>query len=333
MKAAIINGPFDLTVRDVEKPVCGPDELLVKIQRAAICNATDYQTYDGTKPYLDKKYDWFPTYPHIMGHESCDEVIEIGEKVTEFQVGDRIACYWACGSFAEYRVIDPEKVAVVKISENVSSEEGALLEPVTGTLRAIYSAGISPGDNVAILGQGPMGLLLAQEARIFGAEKVVTIDLIDFRLRKSEELGADLTFNLAKEGKEAIVQKVKSKVGEIDVVFSAIGNDKSKKGEGINLGIEMLKDKATFTIYGPPSLNPPVNMVDLYVKNIHMSGIECPLARAKKLIKAGERLVSQGKLQLKPLITHHVTLDEVEKGLELCNEHPDQVLKVIVDIT
>jgi len=324
MKAAIIKGPKNLVIEEVEKPTCAPNGILIKVHKASICNATDVHIWEGNyDPRLHLPY------PHILGHESSGEIVEVGSEVKEFKIGDRVANWCKMeGAFAEYNHIIPEELAVVKINPNLSYEEGSLLEVVAGTMRTIYHSEIRPADKVAVLGQGPTGLVLLQEAKLFGASLVIGFDLYDFRLEKSKELGADLTFNPKKISVDEITKKVVKEVGELDLIIDTI----SSRG-AMNLGVSLLKKGGRYVLFGFPMEDQKVTTRLLAIKDVHLKGApSLPMEKTRELLKLGEKLVSEGKLKLKPLITHHLPLERVEEGLTLCKEYPQKTLKVIIDI-
>jgi len=329
MRAVVIRGPRDIGVKEVLDPKCNDDSILIRIHRASVCSATDYEIYQGTNPSF--KYEWMPNYPHILGHESCGEVVEIGDNVKGYQLGDRIAYWWVpTGSFAEYLAINPEEYAMTKLPDNVSYDEGSLMEPLTATLRAVYSADLRPGDEILILGQGAMGLLVTQEVKAFGAHTVVTTDLSDFRLDKSRQLGADLTLNPKRLSEAAMMEKIRDEVGEIDIVFDTIGIPCS--GKGVDLGINILKEGGTYVLYGILPEQVTVNH-EIFHKGVQIKTPSNSMERIKRLIKVGAGLVSRGIIKLDALITHHIKLEDIEKGLELCKKAPNKVIKVVIDIT
>jgi 2-desacetyl-2-hydroxyethyl bacteriochlorophyllide A dehydrogenase len=315
MKAAVIHGPKNLVVQDIPKPVCEDDTIIVKTYRAAICNATDVEIAEGSFPH-----HMHPAYPHVLGHESSGEIVEVGKKVNGLKAGDRIA-FWCKmqGAFGEYNQLKPADLAIAKLDPCVSFDEGAILELVGGTMRLMYCAGIRPADTVAVLGQGPAGLILVQEAKLFGAGTTIGIDLIENRLKKSQEVGTDIVINPK--------QPDKSLFGKVDVVIDAVGNSK-----GINLGLDLLRPEGRYLIFGHATEDQKISMRDICLKDIHMSGFSCTMEKTTDLINFGQKLVAQGRLKLKPLITHHVTLDDLEKGLKLCKNSPADTLKVIADI-
>jgi hypothetical protein len=193
MRAAVIHGARDLRNVSLPERDPGPGEILIRTLKASICNATDIHIWEG-----ELGEELRPPFPHVLGHERSGEVVAIGDEVEGFAPGDRLGL-WAKmdGAFAEYDVLRPWEYPLVKLSEGVSDDAGSLLEFVGATLRALHSARLRPADRVLILGQGVQGIMLAQEARLMGASRVVGVDLLPFRLRTSEAMGLDVGYELS----------------------------------------------------------------------------------------------------------------------------------------
>lgn len=336
MKAAVIKEPKKLVIEDVPKPECRKDEVLIQIKKASFCNETDHQIYHGSSAFFNPLYqadDWFPKYPHILGHEFCGRIVEKGNYVKEIDVEERVSVHGVMtGAFSEYVAVKPAEVNIIKLDLTVEDEEGALMEPVVATMKAIYSSGMRPGDKVAILGQGAMGLLLLQEAKALGALQVVTTDLVDFRVNLSKALGADLAVNARDKKRPDVVREIMDRIGPVDVLFDTVGNDLSIEGQVTNTGLEILKRGGRYFIYGFPSKMRMVDLTLSAVKEVSIFAERCPLDITKRLIGVGYGLVRKGAIKLKPLISHRIELDDVKEGLDMVSSCPDKVIKVVVNI-
>ncbi len=329
MKAAVLYGPKQLTIRNMPEPQCGSDELLIKVRRSAICNSTDTHIWDGTfRSYA------MPEFPHILGHECCGEVLEVGNQcVNEYKVGDRIG-YWVkmTGGFAEYNAIKPNALGVCKLTNGISYDEGALLELVCGTIRLIYDAGLHIGDKILVLGQGPAGLLLAQEARLVGVAKLYTVDLFSNRLAKSKELAADDTLNLNGKSYEEAFDILSQMVGKVDAVIDAMGDNRWTQGNSIDLALNLLKRHGRYIIFGHRCTNDSINTQLISNEDITVRGFEPGLEITKNLSNFVVDLVSLKKIKVKELITDHLPLEKLETGLNKCYNELDKTIKVIIDI-
>lgn len=328
MKAAVIEGPRRLTITDVPDPVCQPDEVVIRVFRSSICNATDVHIWQGSFPK-----EASPPYPHILGHECAGEIVEIGSEVQGWNIGDRVA-YWVkmTGAFAEYNSLKINQLAATKLSDAISDDEAPIMEIVGGTLRCMYNNGMQIGDRVLVLGQGPTGLVLLQETKLFGAAYVAAVDVFENRLLKSLELGADFAYNLDGKTYDQASQELRDRVGKLDFIIDAMGNHRWTGGNAINLGLSLLKRGGTYQIWGHPTEHQPVNTRWVSNENYIMRGFEPGWDISRKLMRFGERLVADGRIRIKPLITHHLPLRDLQKGLELCRDSLNDTIKVVIDV-
>jgi len=329
MKAAVLHEPMHLSIEDVPDPKCGPDELLIKVHRSAICNSTDTHIWNGTfRPYAT------PKFPHILGHECCGEVVEVGKECTkDYRVGDRLG-FWVkmTGGFAEYNAIKPNSLGICKLKNDMSYDEGALLELVCGTIRLVYDSGLHIGDKVLMLGQGPAGLFLAQEARLAGIDKLYTVDLYANRLAKSKELAADDTLNLDGKSYGEAFDILSQMIGKVDVVIDAMGDNRWTQGNSIDLALNLLKRHGKYIIFGHRGKNDSINTQLISNEDITMRGFEPGLIKTKELTDFTVELVSSGRIRAAELITHHFPLVDLEKGLHKCLHDLHETIKVIIDI-
>jgi len=209
MKAIEITKPYEIKVIEKEIPQPKEGEALLRVLYCGICGA-DVASYTGNQP--------FTTYPRIPGHEFSAQIVEIGENDKGFQAGDIITCnpYFNCGecyayrrgivnachdnqtmgvqrdgSFQEYITMPIDRLIDGK---GLSAKELALIEPFSISAHALSRAEIKPGDNLLIMGAGPIGLFALLKAKAMGA-KVAIADLLESRLALAQKFGADLVIN------------------------------------------------------------------------------------------------------------------------------------------
>ncbi len=328
MKAAVVDSPGSLHIRNVPEPKCSPDEVILKVKYSSICNATDVHIWEGKFPP-----DVCPPYPHILGHECSGTIVEIGKEVEGWKTGDRVS-FWVkmTGAFAEYNAVKINKLAAVKLRDGFDDQVAPVMEIVGGTLRCTYNNGMQIGDVVVVFGQGPTGLMLMQEAKLFGAAVVASVDVFDFRLQKSLELGADYAFNLEGKSQDEAFREIRNVLGQVDFVIDAMGNHRWRKGNAIDLGLSLLKRGGTYQVFGHPTEDQPFNIRRLSNENITMKGFEPGYHVSRRLIRYGEELVSSGKLKVKEMITHNFPLDELEQGLKMCRDHHNEAIKVVIAV-
>ena len=236
MKTVLIEEPFKIGLIDTEKPVPTEGEALLRVLYCGICGA-DVASYTGNQP--------FTTYPRIPGHEFSAEIVSVPENDKGLKPGDIVtanpyfncgACY-SCrrgfvncctdnqtmgvqrdGSFREYIVMPVERIYP---GRGLSAKELALVEPFTISYHALHRAAVRPGDNVLVVGAGPIGLFALIAAKAQGA-KVYSADVLDGRLEKAVHFGADGVINSAKTNIVEEAMKITNGNG-FDVCVEACG--------------------------------------------------------------------------------------------------------------
>lgn len=227
MKAAVVTGRRQFEIRELPTPEVHPGTLLLKVRCCAICG-TDLEYVDSPRWDNPEEKQTFKLGEAVLGHEWVGEVVEIGEGVEGWSAGDRAVdvrsacgrCFWCqrglqhlCmggkvrgtpyegggwssmhGAMADY-VLRPAQ-GLMKVPENVTDAEAALTEPLNVGLSPIYESGLKAGDSVAILGGGHIGQLTMLAAKAAGAAPIILTDLIQSRLDKALELGADFALNV-----------------------------------------------------------------------------------------------------------------------------------------
>lgn len=261
MKAGVVHAKNNLRYEDIAKPVPKKGEVLIKVKYTGICGS-DVPRVNGDACHF---------FPNVLGHEFSGVVEELGEGVTSLKVGDRVAgvplvpcmecddCkkgnFSLCkhysfigsrqyGSFAEY-VCVPE-INAVKFADNIPFEQAALFEPATIALHGLERVDYKGGYNVAILGTGPIGMLTAQWAKIFGAKQVVVFDIVPEKLALAKELGADAGINTL--DKDFMDQAMALTDGKgFDYIYETAGNTITMK-----MAFELAANKAQVCFIGTP---------------------------------------------------------------------------------
>ena len=236
MKAIEITKPFEIKLIDKEVPVAKEGEALLKVLYCGICGA-DVASFTGNQP--------FTTYPRIPGHEFSAQIVEIPENDKGLKAGDVITCnpYFNCGecyackrgivnachdnqtmgvqrdgSFQEYITMPVERIIDGK---GLTAPELALIEPFSISAHALSRATVKEGDNLLIMGAGPIGLFALIKAKAMGA-RVAIADLLESRLELAKEYGADLIIN-NKTDDMAVLCKEFTNGGGFDVCVEACG--------------------------------------------------------------------------------------------------------------
>lgn len=213
MKALVITGISKVELQDLEIPKYKDDEVLIKVKYCGICGSDLPRALDGG----------VHSFPIVVGHEFSGQIVEVGEKVKNVKVGDRVtagallpcgkceACQQGrpamCsnygfigsrqnGAMAEYVAVKSQNV--VKLPDEVDYKEGAMIEPLTVALHGIQRINIKAGATALVFGAGTIGLLALQCLKAVGAGKVYMVDVVDKKLELAKKLGADDVINSMK---------------------------------------------------------------------------------------------------------------------------------------
>ena len=338
MKAAVLHDVRDIRVEEVKKPEIAEDEVLIEVKTAGICG-TDLHFYKG---------EWKVDMPIIPGHEFSGVIAEVGENVDGFKIGEHVvaepnitcgSCYFCLmsernffcenlkavgvtvnGAFAEYLKIKDRNL--YRIPENLSFEEAALIEPLACCIRGLDNVGIKAGESVLIVGAGPIGLLLMQLIRNFGASMIIQTDLEDYRLEKALELGADHVINVRKEDPIKVIKELTGGYG-VDVAIEAVGSPKA-----ITQAVEAVRKGGRVNIFGvsPQDAVWQVKPFDLYSKELTIT----TSYRSPYTFQRAVKMASSGRLKLKPLISHIFPLEKIAEAFEILDKKLDNVMKVIL---
>ncbi|MBQ9008652.1 MAG: alcohol dehydrogenase catalytic domain-containing protein, partial [Clostridia bacterium] len=317
MRQQVMTEPRKIVFRTVEAPSAEPGRVLLRVRRIGVCGS-DIHVYHGTHP--------FTAYPVTQGHEVSAEVVALGEGVTGLTPGQRVTvepqivcgeCY-PCrhgkynlceklkvmgfqdtGLASEYFLADPSRIT--QLPEGLSFDEGAMIEPLAVTVHAVRRFPDMDGANVAILGAGPIGQLLAQSCRAAGAKKIMITDISDLRLNIARNLGVDVAVNTRDIPFE---RAVLSAFGpdRADVIYDCAGNDQS-------MGDAIASARKGSTIILVAVFGKKAN-VDLAVLNDHELDLNTSMMyRHEDYVQAID-WVNEGKIQLKPLISRHFPFSE-----------------------
>jgi L-iditol 2-dehydrogenase len=344
MLAAVYRGVNDVRLETVPVPAIGAGELLVRVHTCGVCG-TD----------LKKIASGSHSAPRIFGHETSGVVAAVGAGVTRFQPGDRVVvfhhipcrqCYYCrhqtfaqcptykkvgCtagfepsgGGFAEYvRVMDwIVEQGTVKIPPGVSFEQACFVEPVNTCMKGIEALGLTPGETVLTIGQGPIGIILSVLARRAGAS-VITSDLYPERLRISESLGFEDRIDASQQD---AVQSVRQRTEGrgADAVILAVGNnalirpamDAARPGGRVLLFAQ--------TQRGEVVVDPAAICVD--EKTLVGS-----YSASVVLQEESVRFVMEQQMDLERLISHRFPLQESARGLELAARPQPASMKVVI---
>lgn len=338
MKAVFITEAYKVEIKEVEIPSLGNQDILIQVKVAGICGS-DMHTYKDLHPFRKP--------PVIIGHEISGVVVELGSSVMGFNVGDKVTVepQTGCGdceyclsgkvNFCEHRgapgigdwfgcmaeyFVAPAKT-VFKLYEEMTFEEGALVEPLAVGVHAVRKANIQVGDKVAILGAGPIGLLALAATRAAGATSTLVTDVLDYSLESAMKLGATQTRNI-KTDVDWIQESIDKQGGKFDKVLVAAGipgiiDDALsllRKGGRI-VTIAMFQNNQTFDIHNLQQSEKEIVGCMTYNREDTLTAID---------------LLSVGAIDTNVIISHNLSYTEAAKGFTMVDNKEDSVIKVLI---
>jgi len=345
VKAAVYEAPERIEVREVPKPKCPEEGLLLKVLACAICG-TDVKVYHHGHRHIRP--------PRITGHEVCGEIVEVGARVEGYAVGQRVAVapavpcgtcdtcrrgipgmcenlapigYQFDGAFAEFMAVPPAAVRALCVNvvpDNVSDHEAALAEPLACAINGQQLSRVTLGDRVLIVGSGPLGCIHAQLAHAHGATQVVLADISSDRLEMARPVaGADAYVNTSTTDLKAEVAKLSSGRGMDRVIVACAAPsaqvqalDLVAKRGSVNFFGGLPKDASTITIDS--------NLI--HYREFFITGTHGSAPADNRLAL---ELIAAGTVNVRDLVSKVIALDELVHGLELVEQA--RVLKVVVD--
>lgn len=347
MKAAVYRGNHQVVVEDVPVPTIEKGEVLVKIDCCSVC-PTDLKKIE---------YD-LQTPPRIYGHEMAGTIVEMGKGVKNWRKGDRVTvvhhtpchkCYFCkrtefaqCplykktgttagfepsgGGFSEYIRVMPwiVKDGMFKIPPKISFEEASFIEPVNTCLKGVDRLHLRKNDTVLVFGQGPIGLLLTQCARVRGG-KVIGLDLMDQRRQMSLDLGASLSID----PREASVEETIKKFTDGRGADAAIVAVPSK--QAVEQAIKLVRLGGKVLLFAHTKKNDFLNIDagDICVDEKTLLGSYSSDARINREVA---RLIFTHKIKVKPLISHHFALDKITDAFHLAAHPSENSFKIMVTL-
>lgn len=320
-RAARLNGPKDIELIEREL-VCDDDDIIVKNHLIGICGS-DKSFYRGNLPPKTAEFRQDPSFPFLLGHESGGEVVAVGDKITDYKIGDKVMAFGWNNNYADY--FKSKSFQLQPVPHNLDMDIAALGEPIACAMYSGLNSGVQLGDTVAVMGSGFAGLIIAQCAKKKGAHKVIVIDTLDGKLEIAGKLGADLVINIKKEDPIARIKDLTGGVGA-DVVVEAAGSE-----ESFNIASEIIKHNGKFVFYS--WVTTPVR---LNISRWHDDGLEfintCLVHHTwqQRYVWTPETLrpVAQGLVHIKPLITDVFPLADIKAGFEFADKD-DAAIKIV----
>jgi 2-desacetyl-2-hydroxyethyl bacteriochlorophyllide A dehydrogenase len=342
MKAVAFQAPRRVQV--VERPppeLRHSDEALVAVQCSGICGS-DLHIYHG-RVKIEPGF--------VVGHEFVGTVVETGDAVLGISPGDRVcgSFHTACGrcffclrgafhkcdrsrtfghgallgslpgTQAEQAVVPHADLTLRRVPAGLSDEVALFAGDVMGTAyHAVHEARLAPGDTVAVLGMGPVGLSVVQAARVAGAEPVLAIDTVAQRLEQARRFGA-MPIHLTDEQPREVVKRLTGGRG-VDAAIDAVG-----RTEALDLALRLVRKAGTVVVLGVYAEPGQVHMGLVWLKALTLrAGPANVIAHFDRVLE----LLQSGALDPRPLVTHRLSLDDVVEAYALYDRR--EALKIVL---
>lgn len=339
MKQQVMTEPGKIIFRDIPIPAVGPNQVLVKIKRIGVCGS-DIHVYHGSHPYTK--------YPVTQGHEVSGKIVELGEYVTGLSVGQKVTiepqvfcgrCYpclhgkynlcenlkvmgfQTTGTASEYFAVDESKIT--PLPDEMGYNEGAMIEPLAVTVHAAKRFEGVKGAKAVVLGCGPIGILLIQSLKAFGAAEILATDISDTRLALAKSLGADYAVNTMKEDYTEALLKAFGP-DKADVAYDCAGSDitmdqaiqNGRKGSTIIL-VAVFGKRANVDLAKLNDSELDLNTTMMYRHEDYVDAI---------------RLVNEGKIRLQPLQSAHFAFEDYLEAYKYIDSNRETTMKVLIDV-
>lgn len=343
MKAAVFYNTGDLRVEDIAPPVCPPGGAIIKVEAVGICGGDVRTYYYGSHKIKP---------PMILGHEVAGTIVETGKYFKSYKIDDNIAmapgifcneCYYCLhdmrtmcenlteigfhypGAFAEYMSIPEEAFSrgrVVPIPEKLSFEYAALAEPPSSCLYSQERADVCLGDNVVIIGAGPIGCIHMQIAKARGADKVVVIENNSERLNLTKVFDSYLYIDTNKEDPVRKVKDLTNGLGADKVIVAA------PSATAQELAIEICRKRGTVVLFGGLAKDDPFSRLNSNIIHYNDISILGHYGQERRHVTQSLELISKNIIDASKLITHILPLNKIIEGFKLINDK--KALKVIL---
>jgi threonine dehydrogenase-like Zn-dependent dehydrogenase len=318
MRAAVYEGEGRLVVRDVPDPAPAPEEVLIEVEACGICGS-DVQIINVPPGHPS-------TPPVIIGHELVGRVRQVGSAVRDIAIGTRVVVDPdpKCGACASCRSGRPANCvnivalgvhrdgalaglvtapanSIYPIAEEIPSELAALVEPLACVVNGTNRAALRPGESVVVFGAGAIGCLFIAVLRASGAARIVAIEPSPARAPIARAVGADIVLT----PDEWAAQRTEILPGGADVVVDAVGSVLPQAIEAAAMGARVV----VFGMNG--NARPPVHQIEIVEKGLSILGSYI----SNFTFPAAIRLVESGQLNLAPMITATIPLEETLEGI------------------
>ncbi len=342
MKVARLYSFSNIVIEDIPIPEIGNEEALIKTKACGICSG------DVMQWYIEKKA------PLVLGHEPAGEIIKIGKDLshsTPFAVGDRVFVHhhapcmickychrndfvqcdkWRQsniipGGISEYFVVPKINLLndTLKLPDELSYEDGALIEPVACVVKSLRRSSIKDGDTLLVIGLGVMGQFHLMLGHRYGADKIIGVDMVPYRLNKAIESGADEVIDVSKENlTEALSNLTSGHMADVVIVCP-------NSIEAIKQGLSCVARGGTLMLFAPakPEELLTIDPNYIYFRDIN---IKTSYSCGPDDTRYALRFIQRGLINAKKLVTHRFSIDETAKAFKITAEAKDSLKCMVI---
>jgi L-iditol 2-dehydrogenase len=344
MKAVSIKGKELISIDELATPELEDGDILVRMRACGLCGSD-----------LEKVYGEYGMSSAKLGHEPSGEIINVGNSVKDFSPGDRVfihhhvacySCYYClhgdytmCNMYQNsniqpcglsQQIVVPKwnisRGGLLRLPNNISFDEASLIEPLACCIRSLNKCNFHKGDDMAIFGAGPAGMMHVALANLFGVGKIIVVDINNFRIDFAKKFCYNIsTFKSLPDKEEDLTKKIKNNTDSrgVDISIVATGSTKA-----LAQAFEATRKAGKVMLFGVPSKNSNIslNMNKLYSNE--QSFLSCYAASEIETNQA-LKLIAEKRLDIKRLITHRFSIENADQAIKCAHEAKD-AMKVIV---
>jgi L-iditol 2-dehydrogenase len=340
MIRVMLTKPGEFVIDQTEIPTPGKGEILLKVERCGVCGS-DPTIYRGLHPYAKKSL--------VMGHEFSGTIETLGENVKHLKKGMRVTviphvvcgkckqclsetynfceelkCMGAEADGAHVNFVNVDAKMVMPIPDNMSMEDAAMVEPACVGYHGAKRGDIVAGDIALVVGAGPIGVFTMQSAKVLGAAKVIIADMDQWRLNLAKDLGADGTINVGEETLEQGLTRILGNAKDVDVFYDCVG----EKGKVFDAILSIARRGTRIVMIGVLQTEYLIpHLPDFVQHELRISGTTMYVPQDYKDMI---RLMSEGKISTKGMITHHAKLTEIKEVFKMIDSRKEPYLKIML---
>ncbi len=342
-RAAFMTGINTIEMRDIEVPKIKDNEVLVKIEYVGICGSDSQYLETGAIGDFVVEGDF------ILGHECAGEVVELGSEVTDLKLGDKVALepgitcgeceFCKTGKYnlcpdVEFLATPPYHGCLVnyiafpanmcfKLPDNMSTKEGALVEPLSVGIHSAEQGNVSLGDSVIILGAGCIGLVTLLACKAYGATDITVVDMMQKRLNFATELGASRVINASEADAVEVMNEFTNGKGT-DVVIETAGSSVTIKQTA-----HLVKNGGTIVLVGMA----PEDIIDYnFAKIMAKEATITSVFRYRNIYQKAINAISEGLIDVSGIVTHEFEFEDSAKAFDYVSKNKNDVVKALIKV-